>query len=262
MALAVPAGLAPMPRPVVVWVHGAVGVAPGCGPSRTGLDAWYADELVRAGVVVAAPDLTGLGMEGPIHPYLHGSTAGHSVLDAARAAADLTATGAGRVVALAGHSAGGHAVLWANELARRTDCDGLDVRLAVPMAPIADLTVAMAHYSTSTGTAAFPVQLAATWSTVEPVDPNDVLTPDATRRIDHLWTDRLARLVRVFGGDASRWVDAAGSRHRRGQPRSSASRPAVRPARRQCCSCTATRTRTFSSSGPRVSPARSTAPSC
>src|SRR6188508_3704036 len=28
MAMAVPAGLAPAPRPVVVWVHGAGGVAP------------------------------------------------------------------------------------------------------------------------------------------------------------------------------------------------------------------------------------------
>ena len=78
MAVAVPAGLAPRPRPVVVWVHGAGGVAPGCGPSRSGLDAWYADDYVRQGVVVVAPDLTGLGMEGTVHPYLHGTTAGRA----------------------------------------------------------------------------------------------------------------------------------------------------------------------------------------
>jgi acetyl esterase/lipase len=212
MALAAPAGIAPTPRPVVVWVHGAVGVAAGCGPSRIGLDAWYADQLVAAGVVVAAPDLTGLGMEGPVHPYLHGTTAGRSVLDAARAAIDLTATGAGPVVALAGHSAGGHAVLWANQLARDEDSAGLDVRLAVPMSPVADLTVSMPHYAMHHGTAAFPVQLAATWIGVEPVDAADVLTTAAVRRIDHLWTDRLARLTRVFGGDPTRWVDAAGFR--------------------------------------------------
>ena len=52
-----------------------------------------------------------------MHPYLHGTTAGRSVLDAARAAAELTTAAAGNVVALAGHSAGGFAVLWANELA-------------------------------------------------------------------------------------------------------------------------------------------------
>ena len=95
MAVAAPAGLAPRPRPVAVWVHGAVGVAPGCAPSRVGFEAWYADDLLRHGMVVVAPDLTGLGIEGVTHPYLHGTTAGQSVLDAARAAAALTATGAG-----------------------------------------------------------------------------------------------------------------------------------------------------------------------
>ena len=179
MAVAVPAGLAARPRPVVVWVHGAGGVAPGCGPSRTGLDAWYADDYLRHGAVVVAPDLTGLGMEGTVHPYLHGTTAGRSVLDAARAAADLTTAGAGSVVAIAGHSAGGHAVLWANQLAAGADGDGLDVRLAVPMSPVVDLAVSMDHYSRAHGQAAFPVQLAATWPGVEPVDAAAVLTPAA-----------------------------------------------------------------------------------
>lgn len=210
MALAVPAGIAPTPRPVVVWVHGAVGVAPGCGPSRSGLDAWYAPDLLARGVVVVAPDLTGLGMEGVVHPYLHGATLGRSVLDAARAAAALTTTGAGNVVALAGHSAGGHAVLWANQLAAGADGDGLDVRLAVPMSPVVDLAVAMDHYGRSRGNAAFPVQLAATWPTVEPVDAADVLTPAALDRLGHVWSDRLEHLTRVFGGDATRWVRADG----------------------------------------------------
>jgi acetyl esterase/lipase len=149
-------------------------------------------------------------MEGVVHPYLHGTTAGRAVLDAARAAVDLTTAGAGRVVAIAGHSAGGHAVLWANELAAGADGDGLDVRLAVPMSPVADLAAAMTHYATSTGQAAFPVQLAATWPSVEPVDAAAVLTPAALERVDHLWTDRLAHLMRVFGGDAGRWVRVEG----------------------------------------------------
>jgi acetyl esterase/lipase len=208
MAVAVPAGLAPRPRPVVVWVHGAGGVAPGCGPSRIGLDAWYADQYVRHGAVVVAPDLTGLGMEGTVHPYLHGTTAGRAVLDAARAAAGLTTTGAGPVVAIAGHSAGGHAVLWANQLATGADGDGLDVRLAVPMSPVVDLAVSMDHYSRAHGQAAFPIQLAATWPGVEPVDAAAVLTPAATERLHHLWSDRLERLVRVFDGPADRWVRA------------------------------------------------------
>jgi hypothetical protein len=208
MAVAVPAGLAPRPRPVVVWVHGAGGVAPGCGPSRSGLDAWYAVDYVRHGAVVVAPDLTGLGMEGTVHPYLHGTTAARAVLDAARAAAGLTTSGAGDVVAIVGHSAGGHGVLWANELATGADGEGLDIRLAVPMSPVVDLAAAMASYGRGPGQAAFPVQLAATWPGIEPVDSAEVLTPAAGARLDHLWTDRLEHLLRVFDGPAERWVRA------------------------------------------------------
>jgi acetyl esterase/lipase len=175
-----------------------------------GFEAWYADDLLRHGMVVVAPDLTGLGIEGVTHPYLHGTTAGHSVLDAARAAMALTATGAGSTIALAGHSAGGHAVLWANQLAAGDDGSGLDVAIAVPMASIADLTVAMTAYATTPDMAAFPVQLAATWPEVEAVDAADVLTAAAVERLAHLRKDRLARLVRVFAGDPARWVRGDG----------------------------------------------------
>ncbi|MET0326421.1 MAG: prolyl oligopeptidase family serine peptidase [Ilumatobacteraceae bacterium] len=210
MAIAAPTGPAATPRPVVAWVHGAVGVAPGCGPSRTGFDAWYGDRLLGEGCVVVAPDLTGLGVEGSTHPYLHGLTAGRAVLDAVRAAAELSTTGAGPVTALAGHSAGGHAVLWANELAATAEGDGLDVRLAVPMSPIGDLTVTMARYADDDGRAAFPVQLAATWADVEPVVPADALTPAALARLDDLHTKRLAGLQHTFRGHATRWIRPGG----------------------------------------------------
>jgi acetyl esterase/lipase len=185
-------------------------VAPGCAPSRVGFEAWYGEDLLRQGVVVVAPDLTGLGIEGPTHPYLHGTTAGQSVLDAARAAIGLTASGAGARVALAGHSAGGHAVLWANQLAAGGDGAGLDIALAVPMAPIGDLTIAMTTYARTPDMAAFPVQLAATWPGVEAVVPDEVLTPATIERLDHLQRDRLERLVRVFAGDPARWVRVDG----------------------------------------------------
>jgi pimeloyl-ACP methyl ester carboxylesterase len=68
----------------------------------------------------------------------------------------------------------------------------------------------MDHYGRSHGQAAFPIQLAATWPTVEPVVAADVLTPAAVDELEHLWTDRLERLVRIFGGDAARWVRADG----------------------------------------------------
>jgi len=209
MTIAAPDEPAGEPLPVLLWVHGAVGVAPGCGPSRTGVDIPYAAELLSAGVVVVAPDLTGLGIEGVTHPYLHGVTAGRSVLDAARAAMGMSETGAGNVVALSGHSAGGHAALWANQLAAGLDGDGLDVRVVVPVAPIGDLTRAMSYYATTQGNAAFPLQLAATWSGVEAVDSSAVLTADAQQRLGALDDRCLAELLKRFGGDPARWLRAS-----------------------------------------------------
>ncbi len=209
-ALAAPSAAVTAPRPIVVWVHGATGVAPGCGPSRAGFEAWYADDYLRAGAVVVAPDLTGLGMEGTLHPYLHGVTAGQSVLDAARAAAGLDSCGAGPTVALTGHSAGGHAVLWANELAAGADGAGLDVRSTVAIAPITDLAAAMCDYATRSSMAYYAVMLVATWPSVEPVAVERVLTPPALARLDHVTTDRLSALRHVFWGRGSRWLRADG----------------------------------------------------
>jgi hypothetical protein len=66
--------------------------------------------------VVVATDYEGLGTPGP-HPYLVGASEGHSVLDAVRAADRLGDAHAGGPAALWGFSQGGHAVLWAGELA-------------------------------------------------------------------------------------------------------------------------------------------------
>ena len=98
--------------------------------------------------------------------------------------------------------------MWANQLAAGADGDGLDVRLAVPMSPVVDLTASMDLYSRAHGQAAFPVQLAATWPGVEPVDADAVLTPAAIDQLDHLWSDRLEHLVKVFDGPGDRWVRA------------------------------------------------------
>jgi dienelactone hydrolase len=212
MALAAPAGATDRGRPVVAWIHGAVGVAPGCGPSRTGLVVPYASELLAAGVVVAAPDLTGLGVEGVAHPYLHGTTAGSSILDALRAAADFADAGAGAVTAVAGHSAGGHAVLWANQLAGGEAGAGLDVRLALAFAPVTDMGVAIPHYASAIGHGAFAVQVAATWPGTEPVATEDVLTAAGRDRLGALEASCLGGVMEAYPGDPARWLRADGFR--------------------------------------------------
>jgi Secretory lipase len=110
-------------RPVLAWGHGSSGLADRCAPSRSGAIGAFGPagnlllgQLLQRGLVVAATDYQGLGTPGLARSAI-GLAAGHAVLDAARAAQKLPGAGASGRVLLAGHSEGGHAVLWAAELA-------------------------------------------------------------------------------------------------------------------------------------------------
>ena len=108
------------PRGVVAWAHATTGVAESCAPSL--LPHVFAtipglSELLTRGYVVTATDYPGLGTVGP-HPYLVGLSEGRAVLDSVRAAGRLPGTKTGSRFAVWGHSQGGHAVLFAGELAR------------------------------------------------------------------------------------------------------------------------------------------------
>jgi len=119
VVVAPPGAAPPGGRPVVVWGHGSTGLADRCAPSRGGVmgafGRWLGG-LLQQGVVVAETDYQGLGTPG-LARFAIGLAAGHAVLDAARAARQLDDAGAGDRVVLHGHSEGGHAVLWAAELA-------------------------------------------------------------------------------------------------------------------------------------------------
>ncbi len=136
-----PTGAAPAGgRPIVSWAHPTTGVADQCAPSSlsTGpaLVAGLAGFL-SAGYVVAATDYEGLGTPG-IHPYLIGVSEGRGVLDAARAAKNLTETGASSTVFTWGHSQGGQASLFAGQLAP-TYAPDLQVKGVAAAAPAGDL---------------------------------------------------------------------------------------------------------------------------
>ncbi|CAN5613653.1 lipase family protein [soil metagenome] len=138
-----PDGVEPPPGgfPVVSWGHGSTGVADSCAISRFGealnLGGPPVVDMVRSGYVIAATDFEGLGTPG-LHPYLVGVSEGRGVLDAARAAARLPETGAGARVVAWGFSQGGHAVLFAGELAAGYAPD-LDLLGVVSGAPAADV---------------------------------------------------------------------------------------------------------------------------
>lgn len=120
---------------VVAWAHGTTGVADRCAPSKTGLASIPVEisGLVAQGYVVTATDYEGLGTNG-VHPYLVGISEGRSVLDSIRAVQALADAHAAADSVVIGHSQGGHAALWAAELAP-SYAPGLSVLGALALSP-------------------------------------------------------------------------------------------------------------------------------
>ncbi len=169
--------------PVLSWAHGTTGVADRCAPSRSGVGSIpLLDDHLAAGFVVAATDYEGLGTPG-VHPYLVAGSEGRSVLDAARAAravaAEVAGPGAaGDLVALAGHSQGGHAALAAASLASDWAPE-LDVVGAVAIAPAADVEVIVPFLFGSALGMSLGAYVAAGWPEAHPeLDAADLLTDE------------------------------------------------------------------------------------
>ncbi|MET0143416.1 MAG: alpha/beta fold hydrolase [Ilumatobacteraceae bacterium] len=137
-----PTGAAPAGGwPVVAWAHGTSGIASNCAPSLDP-DAGLGkipelDRLLAAGTVVVATDYPGLGTPGP-HPYLIGESEGRAVLDSVRAVHSVLGDDVSATTAVYGHSQGGHATVYAAELAP-TYAPELDIVGVAPMAPPTDL---------------------------------------------------------------------------------------------------------------------------
>src|SRR3954447_19595592 len=123
--VSLPKGKAPKNGwPVISYDHGSTGIADQCAPSRDATDNpahvynSYAYPLLnrwlKAGYAVVRTDYQGLG-SGGIHEYLNGVAEGRSTLDIVRAAHALDKRVSNRF-AIAGHSQGGHAALWAARL--------------------------------------------------------------------------------------------------------------------------------------------------
>ena len=110
------------PHAYLSWAHGTTGLADSTAPSRRGAAAFPVDLLhdwTQDGFIVVATDYEGLGTPG-LHPYFVGESEGRAVLDAALAGRTFIGPDQDDTVVLAGHSQGGHAALFAAELARHT----------------------------------------------------------------------------------------------------------------------------------------------
>ena len=129
----------------IAWAHGTAGLADQCAPSgQPNLfpDPTYnnyADTLVSyltQGWTVTATDYPGLGTPGG-HPYLVGDSEGRAVIDSVRAARNLNPL-LSTSWAVAGHSQGGQAALFAGEIAD-TYGTGLQLKGVVAIAPASNL---------------------------------------------------------------------------------------------------------------------------
>ncbi|MGW7455400.1 lipase family protein [Streptomyces sp. NPDC054787] len=110
------------PRPLITYAVGTVGLGDSCAPSNnlpygTAMEANLIQQLTQRGWAVVVTDYEGLGTPG-VHTYTVGPSAGHAVLDAARAAQRLPEAGLSPSgpVGIMGYSQGGQASSWAAEL--------------------------------------------------------------------------------------------------------------------------------------------------
>jgi len=188
--LIVPTGPTPPGgRPVVAWAHGTTGVASACAPSLES-DAGIGHipllhDLLAAGAAVVATDYPGLGTGG-VHPYLVGESEGRAVLDSVRAAEAVDHGSSSDHVVLMGHSQGGHAVLFAAQLARRYAPE-LDLVGAVAMAPPTDLGALLTddiHEAAGVVLTAFAIT---GWThTYRGLSPGDILEPGTRPLVEQL----------------------------------------------------------------------------
>jgi hypothetical protein len=177
--------------PVIAWGHGTTGLADACAPSRDGAESGGFEplvELVRAGFVVTATDYEGLGTRG-IHPYLVGVSEGRSILDSIRAAHALPEARAGQRAAVLGISQGGHAALWAGELAAGYAPE-LDIAGVVAASPPMDLRAVQRTVlgRGDAGQAAWleSLMVAAAWRSVYDTPLRGLLTDEAMRIVGEL----------------------------------------------------------------------------
>ena len=178
-AVIVPRGRAPRGgRDIVVWTHGASGVAETCGLSdKPGVFAQIAglEALLAAGNIVVAPDYQGLGNPGP-HPFLVGLAAARTTIDAARAVRALPAARASARYAVFGESLGGFSALWAGGEAARHAPELTLVGVAAA-APPTDLTANLTGGSNAAVRAFLTAYTATSWEQVYGLPLTGVVRP-------------------------------------------------------------------------------------
>jgi pimeloyl-ACP methyl ester carboxylesterase len=191
--IAIPEAEAPADgRDVLSWAHGTTGIADVCAPSIDGAAAVEIGRpFLEAGITVVATDYEGLGTPGR-HPYVAGVSEGRGTLDIVRAAQQLEGTPVSQVL-LWGHSQGGHAVLFANQIAAEWTPE-LEIAGTVAGAPPSQLNL-IAQALQGGPFQYYIVMAGAAWAEAFGADLSLVATPRALElvpRIDEVCAEDLA----------------------------------------------------------------------
>jgi hypothetical protein len=179
----VPPGKAPSGGwPVLSLAHGTTGIADQCAPSR-GPVTPAALDVAKQGFVVVATDYEGLGTAGR-HPYLVGESEARGVIDIVRAARAMgTEVGAGDRYVVIGYSQGGHAALFAHQIAS-TWAPELHLAGTVAGAPAVELGPWLKQIATNPSLRWLDAYVIAGFGAVDPAArPELVLTPDAVAKL-------------------------------------------------------------------------------
>lgn len=170
------APIAPAPDtgyPLLAVGHGTVGVNRGCAPSIDPYDSFgggptayglFVGPFVTAGYVVVMSDYQGLGAPGD-SSYLIGEIEGRNILDSARAALAFSDISVQPDILIWGQSQGGHAALFAGQLAP-TYAPELKVLGVAAEAPAADLGAifqSLTQRNEQGGVVALPLMAADAW---------------------------------------------------------------------------------------------------
>jgi alpha-beta hydrolase superfamily lysophospholipase len=196
----VPAGQAPPGgRPIVAWAHPTSGLIPRCAPSLAIFlfqQIQGSREMLERGYIIAATDYPGLGTPGP-HPYLVGLSEGRAVLDSTRAARAIVGPGAGRRVALWGHSQGGQAVLYAGLLAGKYAPE-LEIAGLAGAAPATELGRLIENDLATSGGKDLLAMTLWSWSRVFNVPIDTIVDPSAIPVMNRLANECIESPIDIF----------------------------------------------------------------
>jgi len=167
-----------LPRPVVAWAHGTLGLGDDCAPSRTpdpAADITWVSTMLKKGWVVTATDYAGFGTPGT-QGYLVGGDEARDVLNSVRAARDMPAAKAGSSFIVWGHSQGGNSALFT---ASEASAYAPELKLigTIASAPAAELVPLLdEQYGTVADWVIGPL-IMISWPNANPgLNPSDVMT--------------------------------------------------------------------------------------